>query len=65
MGEAEYQRDHPSLFQEGSYLPLTGGEGLKEYVCAFAKAEGRGSGLGGGAEIFDPIGKKSRGNAPR
>ena len=32
-----FRRSHPSLFQEGSYIPLWASETVKEKVCAFAR----------------------------
>jgi (1->4)-alpha-D-glucan 1-alpha-D-glucosylmutase len=35
-----YRREHPRLFREGSYLPLTSGGDLKDHVCAFTRQRG-------------------------
>jgi (1->4)-alpha-D-glucan 1-alpha-D-glucosylmutase len=32
-----YRREHPQLFREGTYLPLTSEGDLKDHVCSFAR----------------------------
>jgi (1->4)-alpha-D-glucan 1-alpha-D-glucosylmutase len=35
-----FRRENRLLFQEGSYIPLIGGDNLKEHLCAFARRRG-------------------------